>query len=90
MRTSNPASYDKIFQIYGASGTSNKDTVISPHRGLLLVNSSASVDTTVTVKNIDNTEITLAIASGATVLPLQVQGIGISSPNTNIRIYGLY
>lgn len=91
MRTSNPASYDKIFVIYGASGTLNKDTKLSNHRALLLINSSASVDTTtVTVKNTDNTEITLAVASGATILPLQAYGIGIASPNSNIRIYGLY
>ena len=90
MRTSNPPSYDKIFSIYDASGTRNINTALDPHRALLLVNSATTTNTTtVSIKNLDNSTLTLAIAPGATLLPLQVGGIGITTQSTSIRIYGL-
>ena len=91
MRTSNPPSYDKIFSIYAGSGTLSIDTNLSSHRGLLLINTSGSTITNaVTVKNRETaTTVTLAIAPGAIVLPLQVQSIGIGTQNTSIYIYGL-
>ena len=88
MRTSNPPSYDKIFAIYSASGTLTNYEVPS-HRGLLLINTSTTTTTTsTTITNIDGTTVTLAIAPGVTLLPLQIWKITQTSAS-GIRIYGL-
>ena len=91
MRTSNPASYDKIFSIYAGSGVLSTGTNLDFHRGLLLINTTTSAITNaVVVKNVATGElVTLAIAPGSTILPLQVQAIGIASQNASIFIYGL-
>lgn len=88
MRTSNPPSYDKIFAIYSATG-SLTNYVVPSHRGLLLINTSTSTTTTsTTITNIDGSTVTLAIAPGATLLPLQVWKISQTTA-AGIRIYGL-
>jgi len=91
MRTSNPPSYDKIFSIYTASGTALTDSVVSTHRGLLLINTSATtVNTAITkITNIDGTTTgTIAVAPGATILPLQIWKISVSL-SAGLYIYGL-
>ena len=88
MRTSNPPSYDKIFAIYSGSGTLT-DYVVPSHRGLLLINTSTTTTTTsTTITNIDGTTVTLAIAPGATLLPLQIWKV-TQTTASGIRIYGL-
>jgi len=88
MRTSNPPSYDKIFAIYSATGTLT-DYVVPSHRGLLLINTSTTTTaTSTTITNIDGTTVTLAIAPGVTLLPLQIWKITQTSASS-IRIYGL-
>lgn len=90
MRTSTPPSYDKIFSIYSATGTLT-DSIVSNHRALLLINTSATtVNTAITkITNIDGTTTgTIAVAPGATILPLQVWKISVSSSGT-LYIYGL-
>lgn len=96
MRTSNPPSYDKIFEMYvstgsygGAAGVMSAYTV-GIHRGLLLVNTSTTAtNTAFTITNLDNTTTTLAIAPGATLLPVQILKLTVTSAQSTIRIYGL-
>lgn len=96
MRTSNPPSYDKIFEMYVSTGTYGGAAgvmsayVVNQHRGLLVVNTSTtSTNTAFTVTNIDGTTTTLAIAPGATLLPLQIWKLTVASAQSTIRIYGL-
>ena len=96
MRTSNPPSYDKIFEMYISTGSYGGSAgvmsayAVSNHRGLLLVNTSTSTtNTAFTITNIDGTTTTLAIAPGATLIPLQIWKLTVASAQSSIRIYGL-
>jgi len=96
MRTSNPSSYDKIFEIYNSATTYNGGvgimtaSVVGSHRGLLLVNTNATTsNSTFTITNIDGTTSAIAIAPGATLLPLQIWKLTVASAQGFIRIYGL-
>ena len=96
MRTSNPPSYDKIFDMYISTGSYGGATgvmssyVVGQHRGLLLINTSSSTtNTAFTITNIDGTTSTLAISPGALILPLQIWKLTVASAQSAIRIYGL-
>jgi len=96
MRTSNPPSYDKIFEMYlststygGAAGVMSA-YVVGSHRGLLLINTSTTTtNTAFTITNIDGTTSAITIAPGATLLPLQIWKLTVASAQGGIRIYGL-
>ena len=62
MKTSNPASYDKIFATTSA-------TVIPSHRGLL-INCSAAA--TITITNLDGSTASVNFQTGNVLLPLQI------------------
>jgi hypothetical protein len=96
MRTSNPSSYDKIFEIYNSATTYNGGvgimtaSVVGSHRGLLLVNTSTTAsNSTFTITNIDGTTAPITIAPGATLLPVQIWKLTVASAQGGIRIYGL-
>lgn len=96
MRTSNPPSYDKIFEMYnsgtaygGAAGVMSA-YVVGSHRGLLLVNTSTTTSNSAfTITNIDGTTAPITIAPGATLLPVQIWKLTVASAQGGIRIYGL-
>ena len=96
MRTSNPPSYDKIFEMYNSGTTYNGGagimtaSVVGSHRGLLLVNTSTTTSNTAfTITNIDGTTSAITIAPGATLLPVQIWKLTVASAQGGIRIYGL-
>jgi len=90
MRTSNPPSYDKVFQIMTPSGAVQaQNTALSNHRGLLVINTSTTAtNTAITFTNIDGTTCAMAFAPGVTVLPLQIWKYSYTVA-TNMYIYGL-
>jgi hypothetical protein len=96
MRTSNPPSYDKIFEMYNSGTTYNGGagimtaSVVGSHRGLLLVNTNTTTsNSTFTITNIDGTTAPITIAPGATLLPVQIWKLTVASAQGFIRIYGL-
>lgn len=62
MKTSNPASYDKIF-------TTTSGTVIPSHRGLLINCSTAGA---ITITNLDGSTASVNFQEGNVLLPLQI------------------
>ena len=93
MRTSNPPSYDKITSLYTTNATTMVDGssltnyVLPKHRGLLLVNTSATTTITdkIAITNIDGTSGgNLQVSPGMTLLPIQIWKTTIT------QVSGLY
>lgn len=86
LRSSNPASYDKIFTIRrGATASVAEGDVIPNHRALYILCISTG---TITFTNLDNTtSVVDFIQNVPVVLPLQVKKYAVSSGTFNI--YGL-
>ena len=91
MKTSNPPSYDKIFNIkYAGTDTVARGATIPEHRGLLII--ATATNTTFSFTNIDGTTTTMTFVSGSIVLPLQIKSYtytGNQGALTNVSIYGL-
>ena len=95
MRTSNPPSYDKIFQIYvGSTATiteysapASSAMLIPAHRGLLVLTSD---QVTVDFYNLDGTKSTLTFPINTfLVLPLQIKYYDVTAGSGNLYLYGL-
>jgi len=89
MKTSNPPSYDKIFNIkYGGTDTVARGATIPEHRGLLII--ATATNSTFTFTNIDGTTATMVFILGTIVLPLQIKSYTYTgSSQTSVTIYGL-
>ena len=89
MKTSNPPSYDKIFNIkFGGTDTVARDATIPEHRGLLII--ATATNSTFTFTNIDGTTATMLFILGTIVLPLQIKSYTYTgSSQTTVTIYGL-
>ena len=89
MRTSNPPSYDKIFNIkYAGTDTIARNATIPAHRGLLII--ATATNSTFSFTNIDGTTATIAFVTGSIVLPLQIKSYTYTGTSqTTVSIYGL-
>lgn len=86
LRSSNPASYDKIFTIRrGATSTILESDVVPSHRALYIL---CTITGAITFTNLDGTtSVVDFIQNVPVVLPVQIKKYAVSSGTFNI--YGL-
>ena len=82
MKPVTPASYIKIFTI-----TPNDSTLVSPHRGLLLVTAGSAGSLVVTLQDGSNQTVSNIAANTVFILPLIVKHVRAAT--SNVTVYGL-
>ena len=82
MKPVTPASYIKIFTI-----TPNDSTLVSPHRGLLLVTTGSAGSLTVKLQDGSTQQVTNIAANTVFILPLIVKNV--TTATNNVTVYGL-
>lgn len=86
VHVSNPPGYSKVFSIWTGSAVVVVNTVLPPHRALLITTTTALGSVIVT--NSDGTNSTLTFPLGTTVvLPIQIKSY--NTPSGTMFIYGL-
>lgn len=88
VHVSNPPGYSKVFSIWiNSTAIIDVNTVLPPHRSLLITNPNITVVASVTVTNSDGTTSVLTIAPSTTLtLPIQIKSYNTAG---TMYIYGL-